>query len=186
MRKMHDYLLNLLKANNHARLTQIIGFGQLDIVPSGYIGTARNADLLVTIRGSPYSGRQKVAVEVESDPGFDVDKTVQKMTKDQPYPTVVIIPKEHEKDAWRFQDNLIKVWLWNAKFRWKCDLCKNTFTTFTTAHPKKCEKCQRGGNINFDDFECGEKPFIESSKNPAMNWAEIQGKLKHIGAWHFG
>lgn len=188
MKKMHDFLLDLLVANNHEWLTRIIGFGQLDIEPSGYIGTKRNADLLVTILNTPYCGRQKLAIEVESAPDFDVDKILQKIKKDQPCPTVAIIPKACQEDAWRFQKNLIKVWLWDVKFRWKCNLCKNTFTTISSIQPRKCEKCKKRGDIEFEEFEQGDKPFVERNNNPVMNWGDIQAKLKpkHLNAWRFG
>ena len=186
LRKIDDYLMELLRANNYDLLKEMIGFGKIEVEPRGFIGTKRNADFLVTIWNHPYKGAQKVAVEIENDRGFDVDAVLRKIKKDQPCPTIAIIPKENEGDAWQFQENLIKVWLWKVECKWKCRLCKNVFTTTSSIPPNKCpiKSCRKGGNIVFEDVEHNGKPFVEAENNPSEPWGEIQEKLTgSVDAW---
>lgn len=157
----------------------MIGYGNIDIEPSAFIGTRRNVDLLVAIL-NPCARGQKVAVEVENDRDFDVDRVLRKIKKDQPCPTIAIIPKDHEKDAWRFQKSFIEVWLWDVKCKWKCGWCNSIFTTNSSRQPDKCQnqKCKKGGKITFEGIEHDDKPFTQASNNPAMTWAEIQEELR--------
>ena len=179
MRKIDDYLMDLLRANNSEWLIRMIGYGNIDIEPAACIGSRRNAELLVTIL-NPCARGQKVAVEIENDRDFDVDAVLRKIKKDQPCPTIAIIPKEHEKDAWRFQKSLIKVWLWDVKSKWKCGWCNSIFTTDSSKKPEKCQtqNCRKGGKITLEDIEHGDKPFIEANNNPAGTWAEIRSELR--------
>jgi len=159
----------------------MIGFGKLNIEPSAFIGKKRNADLLVTILNYEGNKTQNVAVEIENDREFDVDAVLRKIKKDQPCPTIAIIPKEYEKDAWRFQKSLIKVWLWKSKCKWKCYRCNNSFTTTLSITPNKCEICKKGGNFAFEGIEHDGEPFIEAKNNPTMSFAEIQEVLRPRG-----
>ncbi len=172
--------MELLRANNYQWLKSMIRFGKIKVEPRGFIGTRRNVDLLVTILNYPYRGEQNVAVEVENDYDFDVDKMLQQIKKDQPCPTIAIIPKENERDAWQFQDNTIKVWLWNVKRRWKCGYCNSVFSTTSKSPPNRCsnENCNKGGKIVLDDIEYDDKPFVEAENNPSETWGEIQEKLR--------
>jgi len=181
LRKIDDYLIDLLCADNYEWLKKMISFGKIEVEPSAFIGNKRNADLLVTILNYQGNKIQKVAVEIENDRDFDVDAILRKIKKDQPCPTIAIIPQEHGKDAWRFQKSLIKVWFWKVKCRWKCGLCNNIFTTASSIPPNKCNKCKKGGNLDSDGIEYDDKPFIEASNNPSMSWAEIQAKLRPKG-----
>lgn len=187
MRKIDDYLMDILRDNNYDWLKKIIGFGKIKVEPSAFIGDRRNVDLLVTI--IKYNGKrtQKVAVEIENDREFDVDAVLRKIKKDQPCPTIAIIPIENEKDAWRFQENLIKVWLWRVACKWKRLQCNHVFRTNSSVIPTKCETCKKGGNIILEDIEHDDKPFVEADNNPSMSWMEIQTKLRGaIDAWRFG
>ena len=103
MRKIDDYLMNLLRASDWGLLKKMIGFGNIKAISSEFTGNKRNVDLLVTILDYHGAGTQRVAIEVENDREFDVDAVLRKIKKDQQCPTIVIIPEEHEKDAWRFQ-----------------------------------------------------------------------------------
>lgn len=183
MRKIDDYLMDLLRANNFHWLKKMIGFGKLEVEASAFIGTKRNSDLLVTILNYPQKTRQKVAVEIENDRAFDVDAVLRKIKKDQPCPTIVIIPREHEKSAWRFQESLITVWFWDVRCRWKCShlKCNRVFRTTSSKQPDKCPFCGKGGCIEFEDIEHNGKPFLKASNNPAMSWSEIQEKLRPRG-----
>lgn len=186
MRKIDDYLIDLLRANNYDWLKKMIGFGKLKVEPSAFIGSKRNVDLLVMILNYPNKRKQKVAVEVENDREFDADAVLRKIKKDQPCPTIAIIPIENKKDAWRFQENLIKVWLWRVKCKWKCHQCNSVFRTTSSITPNKCEICKKGGKFVFEDIEHDGKPFVEADNNPPMNWAEIQAKLSRVDAWVLG
>jgi len=179
--------MELLHANNDDWLIKMIGYGGIKVIPRDFIGTKRNADLLVTILSPPYPIEQKVAIEVENDYDFDVDKILQKIKKDQPCPTLVIIPKENERDAWQFQENHIKVWLWNVKRKWKCGHCNSVFLTTSKSPPDRCpnEKCGKGGKIVLSDYECDDKPFIEPPNNPSERWGELQEKLRPRGRIDF-
>lgn len=180
LRKIDDYLIDLLRANNSHWLKRMIGFGKIKVEPTGFIGTKRNADLLVTILNPPYSGKQKVAVEVENDRKFDVDAILCKIKKDQPCPTIAIIPKEHEKDAWRFQESLITVWFWKVQCKWKCEQCDSVFTTTSSLTPNKCSNCNRGGRLHFEGVNQNDTPFAEANSNPSMPWGEIQSQLESL------
>jgi len=180
LRKIDDYLIDLLRADNSHWLKRMIGFGKIKVEPTGFIGTKRNADLLVTVLNDPYKGKQKVAVEVENDRKVDVDAILRKIKKDQPCPTIAIIPKEHEKDAWRFQESLITVWFWRVRCKWKCGRCNNVFTTTSSLTPDKCVNCNKGGRFRFEGVEQNDTPFVEASNNPSMPWEEIQSQLESL------
>lgn len=181
MRKIDDYLMDLLRANDYHWLKKMIGFGKLKLEPSAFIGKKRNVDLLVTILNYHGNKTQNVAVEIENDREFDADAVLRKIKKDQPCPTIAIISKEHEKDAWRFQKSLIKVWLWRVRCKWKCHRCDSVFTTTSSIPPNKCESCKKGGNIVFEGIEHNGKPFLEAENNPSMTFAEIQEELRPRG-----
>lgn len=184
MRIIDDYLSDLLHANDNEWLKKIVRHGKIKIEPSGFIGNRRNADILVTILNYHGNKTQDIAIEIENDRKFDVDEILQKIKKDQPCPSIVIIPKEHKKSAWRFQENLIIVWFWNVKCRWKCEGCNAIFTTTSSITPNKCkgETCNKGSNfLHFDGVEPNNKPFTEADNNPSMTFAEIQDKLRPRG-----
>ncbi len=178
MRKIDDYLIDLLHANDNAWLKRMIKFGKIKIEPSGYIGTKRNADILATILNPPYNGEQKVAVEVENDREFDVDSVLRKIKKDQPCPTIAIIPMENKNDAWRFQENIIVVWLWSVKCKWKCHKCKQIFTTTSSRTPDSCSSCEQSSKFDWEGIDAGDEPFIEASGNPSLTWREMQESLR--------
>jgi len=65
VRKIDDELMNLLHADNNKWLKRIVKFGNIKIEPSAFIGSKRNADILVTILNY-HNKEQKVAIEVET------------------------------------------------------------------------------------------------------------------------
>ena len=173
--------MDFLVANDYEWLKTIIGFGKLKVEPSAFIGEKRNVDLLVKILDYHDNKTQKVGVEIENDREFDADAVLRKIKKDQPCPTIAIIPQEHENDAWRFQESLIKVWFWKVRCKWKCRSCNSIFTTSSSITPNKCgsEDCGRGSNfLVFDGVEHNGKPFIEAENNPSMTFEEIQRSIK--------
>lgn len=189
MTKIDDEIMNALHYDDNAWLKKIVKFGKLRIEPSGFIGKRRNADLLITILNYHGNQTQQVAIEVENDRKFDVDAILIKIKKDQPCPTIVVIPKEHEKDAWRFQDNLITVWLWRAECKWKCQLCEKMFTTDSSKTPRTCKKCKKRTNLfDFEGADSKKIEFEEVNENPSMTYAEIQKKLNgaSVDAWVLG
>lgn len=176
--------MDILRANKYELLKKIVKFGNIKVEPSAFIGDKRNVDLLVTILNYQGNQTQQVAIEVENDRNFDVDAILRKIKKDQPCPTIALIPKENEKDAWRFQDNLIKVWLWRVKCKWKCRSCNTVFATTSTITPKKCEgqNCSKGSNfLDFEGIKHDDKPFVEADSNPSQSFGEIQEKLRPRG-----
>jgi hypothetical protein len=133
-------------------------------------------DLLVTILNYP-NGKQKVTIEVENDRELDVDAIMQKIKKDYTYPTIVIIPKENEKDAWLFQKNLVMVWFWDFRFKWECRHCKEVFTTTSSRQPDKCALCGKAGMFVNTDVSPSDNPFLKADDNPHPTFREIQAKL---------
>ena len=172
--------MELLRANNYDWLKKMIGFGKLKVEPSAFIGKRRNVDLLVTILNYHGNTTQEVAVEIENDREFDADAVLRKIKKDQPCPTIAIIPIENEKDAWRFQESLITVWFWTVQCRWKCERCSNVFTTTSSLTPNICPSCNKGGRFHFEDVEQNGTPFVEANNNPSMTWEEIQSQLESL------
>jgi predicted nucleic acid-binding Zn-ribbon protein len=103
---------------------------------------------------------------------------LRKIKKDQPYPTIVIIPYGKAKDAWRFQESMINVWYWKAKVGWKCKRCDASFTTASSLMPSKCEKCSMNTQFEYEGVEPNDVEFIEDSNNPAMTFGEMQDELR--------
>jgi len=101
-----------------------------------------------------------------------------KIKKDQPYPTIVIIPQEKEKDAWRFQESLIIVWFWRAECKWKGESRNHVFKTTSSISPIKCKTCGQGERFTLEGIEYDDKPFMEANNNPPLTYEEIQAKLR--------
>lgn len=171
-------MIYALYYEKYAWLKRIIGFAKIDVKPEEEIGNRRCCDLLVNIAKYDDNNRaQEVAVEVENDREFDAQSILRKIKKDQPCPTVVIIPHNQSKNAWLFQESMIKVWYWKAKIRWKCRKCNDSFTTDSSIMPSKCEKCQEKGQFDYEGVKPGDVEFVEGSRNSSMTFGEIQDKL---------
>lgn len=85
--------------NNNAWIKQIVKFGRIEIEPEADIGSKRTRDLLITILNYLRKGKQKVVIEVENDRKFDAAEILRKIKRDKRYPTIVIIPREFERNA---------------------------------------------------------------------------------------
>lgn len=180
MGNIDDNLINALAFNDYEWIKKIVGFSRIKVEAEAYIGNKRCCDLLVTIVN--YDGRntQDVAIEVENDREFDASRILRKIKKDQPNPTVVIIPVGYENDAWRFQESLIKVWYWKARVKWKCQKCGNIFTTTSSVTPIKCktERCQgRSNQLDYQRVSPEDVKFVEAENNPTESFGEIQRKV---------
>lgn len=155
--------------------------------PEAKIGDERWCDLLVTIRKYYGQADQKVAIEVENDRDFDSEEVLRKIKKDQPYPTIVVIPHNEHKYADLFQQSMIRVWYWKAKIKWKCDLCEDVFTTKSSITPRYCQnsdcktkKGKRTGSnfLVYKGADPEDVEFVKAKNNPAMPFGEIQEKLR--------
>lgn len=159
--------------------------GMIEVKPEESIGDKRWCDLLVTI--FQYSGKnltQKIAIEVENDRKFDASKILRKIKKEQPYPTIVIIPHKEERHAGVFQVSMIRVWFWKAKCRWECRRCNSVFTTTSSITPIKCEgkDCKASSNfIVYKIVHPEDVEFVEAKNNPSLTFGEIQKKLRPSG-----
>lgn len=170
-----DDLINALRYGDYAWIKKIIGKGRISVLPEEEIGNKRCCDLLVNILNYDLKGIQKVSIEVENDREFDASAILRKIKKDQPYPTIVIIPHSKTKDAWRFQESMIKVWYWKAKIGWKCKKCNASFTSISSIMPK-CEKC-RNAQCEYERAKPEDVDFMEDNNNPTMTFGEIQNEL---------
>lgn len=171
-------LISTLRHDNYAWVKTIVGFARIDVKPEEEIGNRRCCDLLVRISNYDDKGRaQEVAVEVENDREFDAQSILRKIKKDQPCPTVVIIPYDQSKNAWLFRESMIKVWYWKAKIGWKCRKCNDSFTTDSSIMPSKCEKCQERGQFDYEGAKPEDVGFKEDNNNPTLTFGEIQDRL---------
>lgn len=178
--KIDDDLINILRQYNDGYwIKKMVYHGKFEVEPEANIGDKRWCDLLVTILGYQENKVQKVAIEVENDREFDASEILRKIKKDQPYPTIVIIPYKKEKDAWRFQESMIRVWFWKAKIKWKCQSCQSVFQTTSSITPIKCEKCSKGSNfLTYEGVDPEDVEFIEAQGNTTLTFSEIQERLK--------
>lgn len=170
-------LATALHYNNNAWLKKIVGFSGICVKPEEEIGNRRCCDLLVGILKYDKNGEQKVAIEIENDRGFDAQTILRKIKKDQPHPTVVIIPQNESNNAWLFQDSMIRVWYWKAKIGWKCRKCNDSFQIASSITPSKCEKCNKAGQFDYEGAKPDDVEFVEDSNNPTVTFGEIQDRL---------
>ncbi len=115
MGNIDDDLINALRYNDYTWVKKMVRKGNIHVLPEEEIGSKRCCDLLVDVLNYDARGTQKVLIEVENDREFDASSILRKIKKDQPYPTIVVIPHSKAQDAWRFQESMIKVWYWKAK-----------------------------------------------------------------------
>jgi hypothetical protein len=172
-----DDLINALRYDNYAWTKRIVGFGNIEVIPEENIGSRRTCDLLVSISNYDRRGAQNVAVEVENDREFDASAILRKIKKDQPCPTILILPIDKAKDAWRFQESMIKVWFWKCRVWWECRKCSKLFTTTSSITPSVCGVCQGKGQFDYKGPEPRYVKFVEADNNPTMAFGDIQDKL---------
>ena len=147
------------------------------------VGKNRTVDILVTVRSG--SEQLKVAVEVENDRKIDVAKTLRQIMRDRRYPTIAVIPKVLENDAYRFQKKGFYVWYWTATCKWLCQACDKITKSTSSTTPNRCDnpQCQKGANLlRWIDPE--NINFEEAESNPTTTFAEF--KHAHNTAWVFG
>jgi hypothetical protein len=135
-----------------------------DYETEAYIGERRTADILLTVVKD--SVDYKVVVEVENDREFDVGEILRKIKKSKEYPAVVIIAKEFERFAWRFQNSGIGVAFWTTTCKWHCRVCRQiTMTSTSSITPSKCSKCNKNQLVfnGIDDTE-----FENAENNPPL------------------
>lgn len=179
MANMDRSLINaLIKPDQNGRMGKgapIKGIVRLKIVEWDTevdIGEKRTADILVNVRsGTKYL---KVVIEVENDRKPDVAETLRKLKRDRgarAYPTIVIVPKKWENDAYRFQKSGFYVWYWTATCKWLCVECNKMTTSTSSITPNRCDHCHKGANLLH--WEEPEKiDFEEAKNNPPTTYAE--------------
>ena len=134
-------------------------------------GKRRTADILLTVQSG--SDKLRLVIEVENDRKFDAGEILRKLKKDCRYPTIVIIPKEFERDAFRFQKSGFYVWYWSATCRWLCQKCNEITTSTSSKTPYKCvtNECKGHENsLSWADLE--NIKFEEAKNNPTTTYEE--------------
>jgi len=134
------------------------------------VGRNRTADILLTIQRE--SKQRKVVIEVENDRKFDVGEILRKIKRQRHYPTIVIIPKEYESHAYRFQKSGIPVWYWKATCKWLCRSCDKITTSTSSLTPIRCDNCKKGGNCL--RFVGAAVEFEEDKNNPSIPFEEFE------------
>ena len=180
MVSIDDELINaLIPRDQHSKIAKdapikkIVGPKIISYETEVNIGQKRTADILVTVQGR--SKHHRVVVEVENDRKFDVGEILRKIKKDKPYPVIVIIPKEFERFAWRFQNSGMNVWYWTATCKWLCRKCNSITKSTSSMAPLKCSHCQKGNprDLRFKGIE--DEKFEEANNNPTLTYkAEME------------
>lgn len=143
------------------------------------VGKKRTADILVTVQGG--SKQHRVVIEVENDRKFDVGAILRKIKKERRYPVIVIIPKEFERFAWRFQNSGMHVWFWTATCKWLCRKCNKITKSTSTITPSKSDCCNKDGQktLHLDGIE--NEKFEEANGNPTFTYkAEIEASTAKV------
>ena len=94
-------------------------------------------DVLINLRNA-----KSLAVEMESDIKYDFDSSMRQIIKYlKNYDKVtVVIPRFYRKFAELYQNEGVRVFLWNAKRVWHCMDCEEETIDPRTIKPK-CEHC---------------------------------------------
>jgi len=107
-------------------------------------------DIMVTI---PHENNRQIAIELENDIHWDFQESLRQIKKYQGrFPdTRVIIPSEYERFAPLYKNEGIRVWLWQARRRWKCLRC-GTINVNESRVPPRCRngKCTNNSRDEFD------------------------------------
>lgn len=180
MANIDDDLINVLHQNNNFWIKKIVKFGKIEIEPEANIGSKRTGDILVTILNYPRKGKQKVVIEVENDREFDAAEILRKIKRDRRYPTIVIISREFERDAWRLQISGFYVWYWTATCKWLCQECNEITTSTSSRTPIRCAHCKKGGNFLHwagvkSDIQ--HTYFKEAENNPSLTYEEFENRF---------
>lgn len=187
MGNIDDDIISALHQENNAWIKRIVKFGRIRIEPEANMGSKRTGDILVTILNYPRKEEQKVVIEVENDRKFDAQEILRKIKRDTRYPTIVIIPKECERDSWKFQESGFYVWFWTATCKWLCrdNECNKITTSSSSITPIRCTHCRKGGNfLRWAGIEnCN---FKEAENNPTTTYEEYQSEKNRVDAWILG
>jgi len=105
-------------------------------------------DIIVTI---PRKENRRIAIELENDIHWDFGESLRqvKRYKEEFPDTRVIIPYEYERFAPLYKNESVRVYLWQAKRKWKCLRCE-TVTENESRVPPKCKKCKNKSRDEFD------------------------------------
>ena len=176
--KIHTELNNVLHKNHYAWIKTIVKYGNIKVEPEEDISRNRTVDFLITILDYHGEGEQKVAIEVEGDRKFDAEALLRRLKRYRRYPTIVIIPKENEPDAWRFQESDMFAWCWTATCRWRCRKCSEITTSSSSITPPKCKnvECNAGSNSLRWLSPMENVDFKQAKNNPSLTYQEIESK----------
>lgn len=178
MPKIHTELNNVLHRDHYAWIKTIVKFGDIKVKPEEDIGRNRTVDFLVTILNYHGKGEQKVAIEVEGDREFDAEALLRRLKRHRGYPTIIIMPRKKEPDAWRFQESDMFVWFWTATCRWRCQKCGEITTSSSSITPSKCgnDSCTAGSNLLRWLSPIEDVDFKPAKNNPSLTYREIASK----------
>jgi len=100
---------------------------------------------------------RQIAIELENDIQWDFQASLRQVKKyQQEFDTRVIIPYEYERFAPLYKNEGFRVWLWQAKRKWKCLRC-GTINVNESRVPPKCggkdSKGKKCSNKNRDEFD---------------------------------
>lgn len=112
-------------------------------------------DIVVTI---PRKENRQIAIELENDIHWDFGQSLRQVKKYKRKfkDTRVIIPYEYERFAPLYKNEGVRVWLWQAKRKWKCLRC-GTINVNESRIPPKCKGKDSEGkkctNTSRDEFD---------------------------------
>lgn len=113
-------------------------------------------DITVTI---PLQKKEKrIAIELENDIQWDFGESLRQVKKYRGkfLDTRVIIPYEYKRFAPLYKNEGVRVWLWQAKRKWKCLRCE-TINVNESRVPLKCKGKDKEGrkctNKSRDEFD---------------------------------
>jgi hypothetical protein len=93
---------------------------------------------------------KQIAIELENDIQWDFQKSLQQVKKyQQKFDTRVIIPYEYERFAPLYKNEGVRVWLWQARRKWRCLRCR-TINVNESRVPPQCKKCKNKSRDEFD------------------------------------
>lgn len=155
-----------------APIRKVAGHKIVDYDTEVDIGKNRTADILLIIQVG--SVKQNLIVEVENDRKPDFGETLRKIKRVKRCATKVIIPKEFERFAWRFQKSGIPVWYWTGVFKWLCRDSECSKITLSTSSftPIRCDHCKARGTLKWDGKKKVE--FTEVEHNPSIDYEKYE------------
>jgi len=101
----------------------------------------------------PEKKSEEIAIELENDVHWDFGQSLRQVKKYKRKfeDTRVIIPYEYERFAPLYKNEGIRVWLWQAKRKWKCLRCETITVNESRVLPQcKNQKCKNKRRDEFD------------------------------------